>query len=332
LLLEKALRALHETTGIGTKAVAHEPRLPDGRRADARITFKAPLPTYLAEIKGEMTPARLGPVLAQLRGLPPPCVLVTRYVTPPLAERLHAEDIQFVDTAGNAYLHQQKPYYHIFITGRKQQVPAPAERPIKAFRAAGLRVIFLLLCLPDAVNATYREIANLAGVALGTVAQTMAELKRIGLLRETRTGRTLQERRKCIDTWVDAYPRELRPRLKPRRFRVDNPDWWRKKNLEPLDIWLGGEAGAAILTKYLRPEIVTIYGDRHFAALARDIRPVRDEHGNLEVLEKFWRFDPVQTTPGHRLVPPLLIYADLVATADARNLETAEMIREQYLG
>jgi len=31
------------------------------------------------------------------------------------------------------------------------------------------------------------------------------------------------------------------------------------------------------------------------------------------------------------LVPPPLVYADLLATADARNVETAKMIYDEYL-
>ena len=31
------------------------------------------------------------------------------------------------------------------------------------------------------------------------------------------------------------------------------------------------------------------------------------------------------------LVPPILVYADLVATLDPRNLEAAKLIREQYI-
>ena len=130
---------------------------------------------------------------------------------------------------------------------------------------------------------------------------------------------------------METYPRELRPRLKPRRFRVADPKWWKKENLAALDMWLGGEAGAALLTKYLRPEIVTIYGDTHFTDLARRIRLVKDDYGKLEVLAKFWNFDPVELVADYRLAPPLLIYADLVATADARNLEVAELIRERFL-
>lgn len=331
LLLEAALEAFHEATGIRAKALAREPRLPNGRQTDARITFDAPLPAYPAEIRGDLTPARLGPVLAQLRRLPRPRLLVTRHVTPPLAERLRAEGVEFLDTAGNAYLHRNKPRYHIDIRGRKPQAPSRAERTIKAFRAAGLRVIFPLLCRQDAVDAPYRELADMASVALGTVAQTMADLKRMEWLRELRTGRVLEQRGRLVDAWVDAYPRELRPRLAPRRYQVKNPDWWKQRNLEPFGTWLGGEAGAAVLTRYLRPELVTLYGDDRFAALARKIRPVKQDRGNLEVLQAFFRFEPVEIVRGYRLAPPLLIYADLVATADARNLQTAEIIRERYL-
>jgi len=331
LLLERALRAFGELTGIAAEAEVGEHRLTDGRYADARIVFDGPLPAYLAEIKGEMTPGRLGPVLARLRGLPQPCLLVTRHVTLPLAERLREEGIQFLDTAGNGYLKQDKPRYFIFVAGRKPDAVAPAEQPIKAFRATGLKVIFPLLCRPEALEATYREIAEMAGVALGTVAQTLTDLKRLGLLGKTREGHEFRDRGKLIDMWVDAYARELRPRLKPRRYRVEKLDWWKKKNAVPAGMWLGGEAGAALLTKYLRPELVTIYGDEAFKTLARQLRPVKDEYGNLELLEAFWEFEPEEVIPGYRLVPPLLVYADLVITADARNLDTAKIVRERYL-
>ncbi len=106
-------------------------------------------------------------------------------------------------------------------------------------------------------------------------------------------------------------------------------------------VFLGGcatgllitDPAAALLTQHLRPEIITVYGDTHFEALARKIHPVKDEHGNLEVLQKFWNFKPAaENVKNYPVVPPLLIYADLVATGDARNLETAKMIRERFLG
>jgi hypothetical protein len=44
--------------------------------------------------------------------------------------------------------------------------------------------------------------------------------------------------------------------------------------------------------------------------------------------EKFWRFEAPEYPD---LVPPLLIYADLLATADDRNIETARKLYDERL-
>ncbi|OYV67806.1 MAG: hypothetical protein B7Z74_09260, partial [Deltaproteobacteria bacterium 21-66-5] len=129
----------------------------------------------------------------------------------------------------------------------------------------------------------------------------------------------------------EAYAHQLRPTIKPQRYRVADADWWKKEDLAKFDMWLGGEPAAAVLTKHLRPEVVTVYGDTHFAALARKVRAIKDEYGNLEVLQKFWAFELPQADKQPPLVPSLLVYADLVATGDARNIETAQLIRERFL-
>ena len=203
---------------------------------------------------------------------------------------------------------------------------------VRALRPTGLKVVFALLCRPDLINAPYRDIAEAAGVALGTVNWVFYDLRRLGYMRETKArGRVYENRPGLIDKWVEAYARELRPKLKPRRYRVANPDWWKKEDLAVLEMWLGGEPAAAILTKHLRPEIITIYGDAHFATLAKTVRALKDEHGNLEVLQKFWNFEIPRFDKRYPIVPPLLTYADLVATADARNLETAQIVHERFL-
>jgi hypothetical protein len=51
--------------------------------------------------------------------------------------------------------------------------------------------------------------------------------------------------------------------------------------------------------------------------------------GNTEVLRAFW--DPDLAEHPTNVVPPLLIYADLVATAEPRNLETAREVYERFL-
>ena len=54
-----------------------------------------------------------------------------------------------------------------------------------------------------------------------------------------------------------------------------------------------------------------------------------DPQGQVETLEAFWKLPGADTAPD--LVPPLLVYADLMATLDPRNLEVAKQIRAQYV-
>ena len=68
------------------------------------------------EAKRAATPATLGAILAQTKAQAlahgKPVILVTDYVTPPVADRLRAEEQQFIDLAGNAYL--EAPGWFVF--------------------------------------------------------------------------------------------------------------------------------------------------------------------------------------------------------------------------
>lgn len=328
-LLREALRAFEETTARPATIIATDLRLPQGV-ADAEVQLDEGR-RLIVEVKHTLKPTTLGHAVAQLQRFGRPGLLVTRYVAPPMAERLKQLDVPFLDAAGNAYL--RTPRMLIYVTGRKPKQPAPTERTVRAFRPTGLKVIFAILCVPELTEAPYRKIAEEAGVALGTVGWTFYDLKHLGYLRPTRPkGGIIEKRDQLINAWVEAYPQQLRPRLRPRRFRVKELDWWKTEDLTRLDMWLGQEPAAALLTRHLRPEIITIYGDTDFETLARKIRPIKDDHGNLEVLRKFWNFKPAGAeVKDYPIVPPLLIYADLVATGDARNLETAKIIRERFL-
>lgn len=327
-ILTQALEAFKQATAREVTVLKTEVRLPQGI-ADAEVRF-ANGEKLLVAVKRNITPATLGTAVAQLARFGKPGMLVTGYINQQMAERLKALDVAFLDTAGNAYINTPKLF--VYVTGRKPQAPAPREKRVRALRTTGLKVIFALLCRPDLVNAPYRDIAAAAGVALGTVGWVFYDLRRLGYITETKAnGRVYADRGGLIDKWVEAYAHQLRPAIKPQRYRVADADWWKKEDLAKFDMWLGGEPAAAVLTKYLRPEVVTVYGDTQFAALARKVKAVKDEYGNLEVLQKFWDFELPQADKQHPLVPPLLVYADLVATGDARNIETAQLIRERFL-
>ncbi len=54
-----------------------------------------------------------------------------------------------------------------------------------------------------------------------------------------------------------------------------------------------------------------------------------DQRGNVEILKAFW--DTKCDWTDTEIVHPLLVYADLLATGDPRNIETAKRIYDERL-
>ena len=73
---------------------------------------------------------------------------------------------------------------------------------------------------PDLAAAPYRVVAEQADVALGTLAECMADLVTRGLLREGKDGRRVADRHALVALWVQAYTEALRPKLQERRFQI----------------------------------------------------------------------------------------------------------------
>ena len=167
-LLEQALAAFRRETGLRVEILAAEPRT-DDHTVDAAIEFPEHGGHFLVEVKKWAQQANLGALINQVRSLPGRGLLVADYVNPNMAQALREQDVQFLDTAGNAYLNQ--PPLFIFVTGKKNpgQPKKMREGPNRAFDVAGLKVIFGLLCDPALAAQPYRAIADRAGVALGTV-------------------------------------------------------------------------------------------------------------------------------------------------------------------
>lgn len=328
-LLNKAFKCLKEVVPVGETKIKWQGRADNYLTRDATVHFNELLGEYQIEIRPQITNKAIGAIqLLMERGIQP-CILVTKYVTPPIAEELRRRNIQFLDTVGNMFIRQERPFIFVFNIGKKDLKNTQSNRPILLFRETGLRVLFVLLCNPEAIRKPYREIAEMAGVALGTVSNVFTDLKRLRFINTNRSGRTFERREDLVDAWVEAYPIELRPRLNPGRFTVKDMNWWRTTDITEFDAFLGGEPAAALLTGYLHPEIATIYVGKRFPELARTLKLRKDEQGNLLILDKFWSDvpPPPQNTA---LTPLLLIYADLLTTDGVRNLETAKIIRRQY--
>ena len=336
-LLDKALLAFKNTTGLNVILERTQQIRPNYACYDAILNLKTEgLKKQLAaEVKGRLNTPALGPIIHQLKQLHTKGILVTDYVNPNMAEKLKKEEIPFIDTAGNVYLNE--PPIFVYVKGNRPDEKFQREKLGQAFQPTGLKVLFAFFCKPHLVNATYRDIAEEANVALGTVGWVLKDLKEKGFLMDMgKRGRRLVDKEKLLKVWTIIYPERLRPKLKLGRYAGPNPDWYKNTQLNKYGGFWGGEVGAARLTNYLKPTFATVYikAERGDLLLDNKIKGFllenklkKDPKGDIELLKIFWGFKLKEQD----IVPPLLIYADLLATEDARNIETAEKVYENEL-
>lgn len=280
---------------------------------------------YTAEVKRQLRPATLGAVIHQVAAHGEHALLVSDHITPPLADQLRAQGVQFIDAAGNAFL--SAPPLLIWVKGEKpaQRLTPPKDRG-RAFGATGLQVVFALLCKPDATNLAYREIARLTGVAHGTVGWVIPELQELGFVAQVGEQRRLMNVDRLLRQWAEGYIRALRPKLVVGRYQAPTLEWWNTINPRIYQYTLGGEAAAGRLTRHLRPGTITVYGPKVEPRFLVDQKLSKDPDGQVEILKRFWHFDEEQ-----ELAPIPLIYADLIQTNDARCLEAAQILHDRFI-
>ncbi|MBI1783814.1 hypothetical protein HYR69_01600 [Candidatus Sumerlaeota bacterium] len=334
-ILRKALAAFGQATGLRARGQTPKGMKRDRARAVVEVLVgKRPI-RFAAEAKPWSRFETLGTIKAGEGSGAYPALLVAPYLSREAAKRCRELNLAFMDEAGNAYL--EAPGLFIYIAGNPPPVDLSPPAPFDALKTTGLKIIFALLTRPDLLQTSYRAIAKSADVALGAVGGVLADLERRGQL----TPKGIEPRRllnlgALAEEWAVHYPVRLRPKLNPRRFTASDPDWWRAVDLRKANAWWGGEPAADKLTRYLKPERITIYTatepDR--LILTHRLRP--DPKGEIEILRAFWRPEKGQApeTKFQRhddCAPPLLVYADLIATTDSRNIEAAKLIYERYL-
>ena len=288
---------------------------------------------YVAEIKTWAQHATLGAIVEMMKRYPHG-MLVADYVNPKMADRLREAEVEFIDTAGNAFI--KTPFHHVQIKGnRKPETIGEGAKPrkLRAFTATGLKVTYAFLCDPDLIAAPYRAIAQVAGVALGTVGKVIDDMTEAGYLVKQGNERRIVRCDAMLETWVDRYPAALRPKLLLGFFDAETPDWWKAFDVEQLDAVWGGEVAGAHYTEYLQPAVATVYVPKHAylkliatARLRKMARPTGDA-GTVELLTPFWRMEDGRDP----FVHPILAYADLIATGEARNLEVARRLYDERI-
>lgn len=326
-ILGQAIAAFETATGLHAQAKL-EPGGVAGPDALLDIIMEGRAVRFAAEIKTVDRFQTLGAIKARADIAPYSPLLVAPYITEATAEKCRELHLPFIDEAGNVYL--EAPGLFVYVTGKRRPVQTRTGPAFRALTPAGLRIVFALLNYPDLVTAPYRKIAKVAKVALGTVGDALADLEERGYLAPEKPGpRRLLAPERLQEEWVTHYPIKLRPKLNARRFTAPARDWWRNLDIGQHHAYWGGEIAAERLTGYLKPERITIYvdGKPDKLILAHRLRP--DVNGEIEILETFWATDEARQQ--NDVAPPLLVYADLMATTDARNIETAKLIRDHHI-
>jgi len=320
--LEAAVAAL-QMHGLTVKA-RRDVRLRNNRCADVKLTieYAGKKRTCPVELKHHLRPATIGATLQQLRALGGQPMVVADYVAPPMADRLREQGVWFADAAGNAYL--EDPPLLIWVIGRPRPKQQTQKAAIRAFQPSGLQVLFALLCKPDLADRPYRQIAQQAGVAHGTVGWVMAELPKMGFMAEYRKRRILLSYETLLTQWAEGYARTLRPKLQLAKYHAPRIDWWKGLDATQFGYVLGGEPAGALMAGHLRPERITLYGHKTNKQFMTQFALHPAGEGNVELLERFWNFneDPAG------MAPAPLVYADLLAEGDTRCIETADLIHK----
>jgi hypothetical protein len=345
-LLEEAIHAFYDETGLRLDVIQEQVVI-DGLKVDAIIKSPHHGGKLAVEVKRWAQQANLGALADQVKRLPMEGVLVVDYINPNMGKKLKAMGVQYFDAVGNAYINQPPVYIHV--TGNKQRDAQSATKKgtNRAFEATGLKVVFGFLCDPLLVAATYREIAERTDVALGTVGRVLNGLKDAGFIidRGRGKGRRLVNQRKILDRWVEAYPEKLKPKQHVGAFIADEPYWWEEIDIEKYGAYWGGELAAAKYTDYLKPQTITIYLPKDAgkkllarAKLRKAVERTADGPSIVRIYRPFWperkknqKNIENKVKGGAGLVNPILVYADLIATGDSRNLETARMIYERFI-
>ena len=188
-------------------------------------------------------------------------------------------------------------------------------------------VIFQFLIHPEYLNETYRFIGEHATVSIDTVRKTLQGLLKDGyILQKTKKKYQFNDRNKLFEEWVAEFNKHLRPKLRQGTYKwLDPKQSWKKVQLPKGACW-GGAAGAELLSNYLIADKATLYTDRPFHELSKELKIIPHPEGAVKLIEKFWKNDKEES-----IAPPMLIFADLTVEENPRYLETAEKIMKEHI-
>lgn len=254
-------------------------------------------------------------------------ITVFNKITPSQSKHLTAAGVNYLDLAGNAHIAASGLY--IFISGQKATRSAKPASAVqlqsgKAFQTSGLKVIYLLLNTPAEQQLSFREIAQLAGVSLGSVSAVINDLSAHHFI--DKATRQIINRPALLERWAQSYPYLLRNKLMLGRFTSNYSDLHLRLQ-EGSGYQLSGELAAQQKYNYLTAKHAIIYAnDLGFNNLMQHgrLRKLKEQEQpeiTIDVFNPFWSMQP-----NTLFAPELVIYSDLISSNEPRNIEMAQRV------
>jgi hypothetical protein len=244
---------------------------------------------------------------------------------------LRDKALNYLEVKGDCYLRDDHGLFWFF---RGRQAVLTKRLPKhRLFHKNGVKLVFAFLLEPELVNASYRQMAERAGISVGTVGDILLDLMEAGfVLPVDEKKRILNDEAELLEKWTRYYldlvkPKQLREHY--RFARMEDRRDWRSLAL-PIQSWWGGEPAADLYTNYLAPAAWTLYSALPRNELIRTLRLIPDPEGEVAVYAPFWGEELKGAGAGDK-VHPILVYADLIDSGDPRNLETAKKLYEQEI-
>ena len=277
----------------------------------------------VGEVKSYVNNANFNQILFRLQEIRQtsklPIMLIVGDISPQNLMKFAEEGFNVLDHAGNCYINI--PPLYILITGQK--LVKPKETVKKVFNDSAIKLIFYFLLDKSNIAKPYRKIVEETGFSIGTVKNVIEKMTLRHHIIKTSKGRVLMDWRKLLDDWQVAYNQTLKPKLFLNKMTLVKPERiknWKDTKL-PQDACWGGESGANLTDGYLIPEIHTIYTGGDSNEIIRTSRILPSSEGEILVYKKFWT-----GIEENHIAPKLLIYADLMGTANSRCLDAAKRI------
>jgi len=335
---------LEELPGIRKVTIRTPVRFIELPSADLSLVLETDVGqfTYFGAVKRHLTPSKLDhwllltlPRVQRRRDKRKP-ILFVDYVSPGNAQRLREVEVDYVDAAGNLLIHRP-PKLHLLKSGVRPRT-LPESRSTRLFMPSGLQVLFVLLVEPAAMDMPYRELAVHSGVALGSIAVVMNELKSKGYLTRRRAGSRLVRRRELLERWVSGYSEQLRPKLLLGVFGAPEKDpaanWQHLRQVlreRQIESAVTGGLGAYELTHHYRGENLTAFVSDWPKGVLQELRWLPSPTGPITILRKFCPAVTWLMGGEQQVAHPLLVYAELLHSGRERERETARIIYERYL-